>query len=476
MRHWDAANGSYISNRLRSVLWGPIGATKRVWSNLRSTDKLSAMNPSLSRPFLVAVNRSLDAFGLRIVAAAAGVALSVLATGCSDPAYRPDSLAIHRVSLELDEDVRQLQPRLEEVLQQRFGTLDDPKIPAAIAGDERLTQLLPLEAIRRAAGPVRRLAVGDEKIEYGLYRKHCAACHGAGGDGWGPTAATLSPYPRDFRRGTFKFGTRGPGRPPSHSDLLRTLTQGIPGTSMPAMQSLQRDAHFVDDLDVLANYVRFLSIRGETERRFWLDGVYDLDAQTATTQQVAAVVDEIIAQVAERWRAAEQAAEPIIDAEILSQGGAGQTDADRFAIDLQAAERGRQLFLSEVTGCSQCHGPNGDGRGKLFDYDEWTKDWTVRMGVDPGDREQWKPLKKLGLLKPVVDPPRNLTLGVFRGGDDPQLIFDRIANGIDGTPMPAVPRAASSPLGLTDDQIWDLVHYVLSLSSQREAESGDPHS
>src|SRR4030095_4002279 len=95
----------------------------------------------------------------------------------------------------------------------------------------------------------------------GLYRKHCAHCHGITGDGAGPTAAFLNPYPRDYRLGKFNFKSTPIGQKPTHEDLKKIVLDGIPGTAMPSFKLLP-------DLEVeaLVNYVRYLSIRGETER------------------------------------------------------------------------------------------------------------------------------------------------------------------------------------------------------------------
>jgi mono/diheme cytochrome c family protein len=126
-------------------------------------------------------------------------------------------------------------------------------------------------------------------------------------------------------------------------------------------------------------------------------------------------------------------------------------------------ERGRALFNSTVTACASCHGPDGKGDGKTQDFDEWTKDWTIRAGIDPLKKEEWKPLKKLGALKPVKDPARNFHLGAFRGGSEPQDIYLRIVNGIEGTPMPAIAKQPDNPQGVTESEVWDLVHFVMSL-------------
>ena len=53
-----------------------------------------------------------------------------------------------------------------------------------------------------AAGPVKSGRHGEPA---GLYLEHCVQCHGISGDGRGPTAAFLNPYPRDFRLGKFQI-------------------------------------------------------------------------------------------------------------------------------------------------------------------------------------------------------------------------------------------------------------------------------
>jgi len=54
--------------------------------------------------------------------------------------------------------------------------------------------------------------------------------------------------------------------------------------------------------------------------------------------------------------------------------------------------------------------------------------------------------------------PRDLTRGIYRGGRRPIDLYRRVYAGIKGTPMP--------PFGgtvLNDDEIWDLVNYVMSV-------------
>ncbi|MFQ5551032.1 MAG: ethylbenzene dehydrogenase-related protein, partial [Gemmatimonadales bacterium] len=57
------------------------------------------------------------------------------------------------------------------------------------------------------------------------------------GDGAGPIAEYLWPRPRDFVAASFKLRTTMSGELPIDEDLYRTITRGIPGTSMPAWGS-----------------------------------------------------------------------------------------------------------------------------------------------------------------------------------------------------------------------------------------------
>ena len=122
------------------------------------------------------------------------------------------------------------------------------------------------------------------------------------------------------------------------------------------------------------------------------------------------------------------------------------------------------LFESELTACVKCHGADGLGNGTSQDFDDWTKDWTIRAGIDPANKSEWKAMKKYGALKPVIDRPRNLKLGALRGGTSRGDIYLRLVLGIEGSPMLAVAKKENGNPGLTDDDIRDLVEYVLSLA------------
>jgi len=97
-----------------------------------------------------------------------------------------------------------------------------------------------------------------------LFARECATCHGVAGGGDGPSAATLVPPPRDFRSGTFVHRAVGPNPRPTQDDLVSVQRRGIAGTGMPLFARLGAARH-----SGLADWVRYLSLRGEFERA-WL--------------------------------------------------------------------------------------------------------------------------------------------------------------------------------------------------------------
>jgi mono/diheme cytochrome c family protein len=95
------------------------------------------------------------------------------------------------------------------------------------------------EGSRTSASPA--IAAGSGRpIDDGqrIYVARCAPCHGERGDGKGPVAPYLDPDPRDFTSGVFRLRTTESGAPPTDDDLLRVVTNGIPGTAMPAWSGL----------------------------------------------------------------------------------------------------------------------------------------------------------------------------------------------------------------------------------------------
>jgi DMSO reductase family type II enzyme heme b subunit len=80
-------------------------------------------------------------------------------------------------------------------------------------------------------------AQGDANAGKAVYELRCAGCHGVKGDGKGPAAELLLPRPRDFTTGIYKIRTTV-NKTPTDQDLFRIITDGMPGTSMPAWNVL----------------------------------------------------------------------------------------------------------------------------------------------------------------------------------------------------------------------------------------------
>jgi hypothetical protein len=145
----------------------------------------------------------------------------VVAAGCgrTPPAsFRANLVEATKQRLTPDQE-----RQVATILEAMFGTPDQPFVLPEAGLD--------LAKLQLAAGPVRSDIVGRKN---GLYREHCSHCHGITGDGMGPTAAFLNPYPRDYRPGVFKFKSTERADKPTHADLVRILHNGIAGTSMPS--------------------------------------------------------------------------------------------------------------------------------------------------------------------------------------------------------------------------------------------------
>ena len=320
-----------------------------------------------------------------------------------------------------------------------------------------------------------------------VYMKNCMHCHGVSGDGAGPTAEYLYPRPRDYRLGVFKFTSTLAAEKVSREDLHRVVKYGIPGTYMPSFLLLGET-----ETKSVVEYVRWLSVRGEFEKR--------MDDDLADYSQDA--VDDTVKKAAANFEAAKKAGEK---PEKLTPGQARknasdafakfqkeETDGDgkpvagssewdnslestatflagawtsaddpanvivpsvpRVADDAASRERGRLLYMSDKTKCYTCHGMLGKGDGAATE-DFWKKPGSEVLYSERGLHDAWG-----GILQ-----PRNLTLGQYRGGRRPVDVFRRVYAGIKGTPMPGFGKTA-----LKDNEIWDVVNYAMSIQYQSQ--------
>lgn len=154
------------------------------------------------------------------------------------------------------------------------------------------------------------LSLGKE-----VYARRCAGCHGAKGDGKGPSAVFLHPKPRDFTTGIFKFrSTAGKDSLPTDADLYLTLTHGLWGTSMPSMQEI-------------------------------------------SDRQRGAIV-QYLKTFSDRWRK-----EPV---------GIPISIPSEVPLTVASIERGKVLFQ---TNCALCHGEQGQADGPLAGPGMLMDDW-----------------------------------------------------------------------------------------------------
>jgi DMSO reductase family type II enzyme heme b subunit len=167
-----------------------------------------------------------------------------------------------------------------------------------------------------------------------LYQRWCAQCHGNEGKGDGPAADFVYPRPRDFTLAIYKVRRTPSGALPTDHDLFNIISEGLPGTSMPAWKRFIPEAERWQ----LAHYVKTFDSLG-------------LFKDEAPKEQVA--IDK----------------PPEITAQLIA--------------------RGKQLYHDKK--CWQCHGAQGrgDGPSATGQKDEWgqairpvnfTKAWRFRGG------------------------------------------------------------------------------------------------
>ncbi|MCW5829329.1 MAG: c-type cytochrome [Deltaproteobacteria bacterium] len=159
--------------------------------------------------------------------------------------------------------------------------------------------LLPVVIVISTSHAVAQTAPAAE-----LFASKCSVCHGVNGDGKGTAAYLLSPKPRDFTQGVYKFKSTSIGSLPTDQDLLRVLKAGIPGTSMPNWDMLT-DA----ELKGLLQHVKSFSTRFQEE----------------------------------------EPGEPI-------------AIGPQPPVDQESLERGKKLY--KVNACDTCHGVSGRGDGQ----------------------------------------------------------------------------------------------------------------
>lgn len=97
----------------------------------------------------------------------------------------------------------------------------------AVAGIAMMLGIAPMNAKAEFKIPTEVTDLGKD-----TYKKYCSPCHGEEGNGNGPLARSMLPKPRDFTRGAYKFRTTPSGSLPTDEDIYRTISFGVPNSTM----------------------------------------------------------------------------------------------------------------------------------------------------------------------------------------------------------------------------------------------------
>lgn len=295
--------------------------------------------------------------------------------------------------------------------------------------------------------PLPKGEIAGTYLQKGLYREHCVHCHGITGDGLGPTARFLRPYPRDFRLGKFKFiSTHQANEKATRGDLRRTLDEGIFGTAMPSFRLLPEN-----ELDALIEYVIYLSMRGETENYIRKLG--------ATEADFFEDPDFAREQIQESYNLAVSGWQDL-EAKVVEVPPRPKISRE------EAIKLGKALFFDQKrTKCAGCHGQYalGDGQVQVDIWNEGKVDTVGDKFIPNPDKEKLYPLPLQRLN------PRNLRMGIFRGGRRKTDLYRRLHVGIVPSKMPAFGQT------LKPEEIWYLVEYVLSLQYEDKQPAGGDH-
>ncbi|MBX9625845.1 MAG: cytochrome c [Gemmataceae bacterium] len=352
----------------------------------------------------------------------------------------------------LDPDAGLTPPQRDDVgkaLDAAFGTPAAPavRVPsaeqaAALKLEEVFGEGLPegktaadalADARAEAEAAKDRLGLSDDALARGgvLYRRRCLSCHGPTGGGDGAHAVKAAAPPRDYRQGLFKFVTCAPAGTRKgvvgkarKEDIRRAVRKGIDGSMMPPF------AHLSDaEVDDVAAYVIHLSVRGEAEFDT-LTRVIQLatnprdDDPGYSPEFAAQLVAQKLLLTLGNWARADAAVIPVPPENC-------PTELDR----LRSAARGYKAFAGTCAGCHQDY-----GRAPQLKYDMWG----------------------------TVVQPRNLLLGVYRGGRRGEDLYARLYAGIYPSTMPDSKAKAANPPAGQPDELWDLVHFLQALADPRE--------
>jgi mono/diheme cytochrome c family protein len=291
-------------------------------------------------------------------------------------------------------------------------------VPAILGVTLSLSGLVASASAAEKTAPFAASAIRGQTV----YQKACAACHGETGNGKGQGARPLTPKPRDFTTGLYKFRSTGLGELPTDSDLLKVVANGLPGTQMPSFRNVLTAQ---EQADVVAYIKKFSP---------------DFDAAEEEPEVIA--IPEA----------------PAATAEFVAEG--------------------KNVFMA--LDCYTCHGAQGKGDGNAAKglKDVWghpakpmnlTKT-KYRSGADAANIYRT-------LHTGINGTPMSSFGGAFVYGSDKEISADALASSYSAAEVQALkdylatqPTAAAvralddeKKTALTEKRKWALVHYIRSL-------------
>lgn len=231
--------------------------------------------------------------------------------------------AIDNGRIRNEDEYREMQEFTAQITARVEALPENPGKPQLLADAQALAKLVQdkaaAPAVAEASGKLRRAIVSAYKLKLAprrapdlargkaLYVRHCAACHGAQGEGDGPAARGLEPAPSNFHDRE-RMAQR------SAYGLYNTITLGVDGTSMAAFKQLPEE-----DRWALAFFVSTIGVppaRVSEGKRLWSSSEAraafpDLgNVATLSTNEIAARYGENAARVQDYLRAYPEVIQP----------------------------------------------------------------------------------------------------------------------------------------------------------------------
>ena len=183
-----------------------------------------------------------------------------------------------------------------------------------------------------------------------VYYKRCVWCHGVEGGGDGPPADRLFTRPRNFIQGTFTLRFTDSGELPLDADLIKTVTNGLPGSAMPAWGGFLKPA----EIEAVVQFIKTL--------------VQDRDFNDVEDEEVF-VQD-------------------------FGTSPFGTKGPYHLGIPQEAIDQGKEVFTKNK--CFECHGGEGRGDGNPTMKDDWgfpilAADWQQCWNFRGSRRDSFNP-------------------------------------------------------------------------------------